>query len=354
MPGLRLTFIFMKAIFIERHGPPEVLQEREIPSPEPKDDEIKLRVMASGINFADILQRLNLYGKHPKLPYVPGFEVAGEVVSRGSAVKDIETGDRVAALTRFGGYSEEVCITAQAARPIPATVDFVQAAAIPVNYLTAWFCLFQMGHLQPGEKVLIQGGAGGVGTAAVQLAHHAGAEIFATAGSAEKVKFLDLLGVDHSINYQSGDFYEEIRALTSGRGVDLVLDAVGGDVLRRGYDLLAPLGRLVSYGLSAAAPSKRRSWLKALLAVRRTPSFRPLQLIGRNVGVFGFHLGLLRNKESTVIPAFEAIMERIASGAVRPIVSRTFPLSQAGAVEAHHFIHERRNVGKVLLERETR
>ena len=342
----------MKAILIERYGDPEVLVEREFPSPQPGPDEIKLHVMASGVNFADILQRLNLYGRTPRVPYVPGFEVAGEVVSVGTGVKGVKPGQRLAALTRFGGYAEEVCIPERATRPIPPSLTFPQAAAIPVNYLTAWFCLFAMGHLHRKDRVLIQGGAGGVGTAAVQLARHAGAEVFATAGSEEKTSFLAGLGVDHPINYHAADFVEVVREHTGGQGVDLVLDAVGGDVLRRGFELLAPFGRLITYGLSAAAPSKRKNWLRISGALWKTPNFKALNLIRRNVGVFGFHLGLLVDRETEIAQVFQSILELVQSGAIEPVVSKTFPLSRNGAVAAHHFIHERHNIGKVLLVRE--
>ncbi|MDH3285235.1 MAG: zinc-binding dehydrogenase, partial [Acidobacteriota bacterium] len=229
-------------------------------------------------------------------------------------------------------------------------ISYVEAAALPVNYLTAWFCLFDMGHLKRDEKVLIQCGAGGVGTAAIQLAREVGATIFATAGSDEKVAFLKEAGVDVPINYMRVKFDAEIRERIGERGLDLVLDAVGGDTLRRGYELLAPLGRLVSYGLSDAVAGPRRSLRKAASAWWKTPRFSPLSLIERNVGVWGFHLALLRGREDRIAAAMREVVERVEAGRLKPVIARTFPLTARGAADAHRFIHERRNIGKVLLE----
>lgn len=339
----------MKAIFLERYGPPEVLVEREVRAPRPGANEVTIRVRASGINFADLLQRAGLYANAPRLPYIPGFEVAGEVAQAGEQVTRFQPGDRVVALTRKGGYAEEVSVLDSAVTMLPGAIGYEQAAALPVNYLTAWFCLFSIGHLQPSERVLIHGGAGGVGIAAIQLAQTHKAELFATAGSEEKVKFLEGLGVEHAINYRSADFLDEIRALTEGRGVDLVLDPVGGETLRRSYRLLAPLGRVVCYGLSSALPGKRRNWIAALGAWWRTPRFNPLRLIGRNVGVFGFHLALLRHKQDQVAKAFDQILEMTTQGILCPVIAATFPLTAQGAIDAHRYLHERRNIGKVLL-----
>ena len=339
----------MRAVLLERKGPPEVMVEREIAVPEPENDQVRIRVRAAGVNFADLLQRLGLYGNAPKMPYVPGFEVSGEVSAVGSEVRSIQEGDRVVALTRFGGYAEEVCAPALAALPVPAELDLTAAASIPVNYLTAWFCLKTMGNVRAGERVLVHNGAGGVGTAAVQLARQDGAEIFATASSDEKLQFLTDLGVDHAINYRTGDFAEQIRRIAGRRSIDVILDAVGGKTTLEGYKLLAPLGRLISYGMFEAAPTANRNLLRAWRAWRNTPRFNPIQMIGRNTGVFGFHLALLEGKHHLVAEAFEEILGMVLDGRLRPIIAESFPLSASGAAAAHRFIHERRNIGKVLL-----
>ena len=339
----------MRAIVLERYGAPEVLAQRDVAGPSPRGREISIRVRAAGVNFADLLQRLGLYGSAPRPPYVPGFEVAGEVLEIGGQVSRFRPGDRVVALTRFGGYAEEVCTDESSAVSLPEGMGYETAAALPVNYLTAWFCLKQMGNLQAGERVLIQTAAGGVGTAAVQLALAAGGEVFATAGSEDKVAFLNALGAQHAINYRTADFTAEIRRLTDREGVDLVLDAVGGETLKKGYALLSPLGRLVSYGLSAAVPGSQRNRVRSLLAWWRTPRFSPIEMIGRNVGVFGFHLALLEGKYELVAAAFAKIIDDVAAGALTPVIARTFALDAEGAAAAHYYLHERRNIGKVLL-----
>lgn len=351
----------MRAIVLERRGGPEGLVERDVDLPEPGPDEVRIRVAASGINFADILQRLGLYGSGPKPPYVPGFEVAGEISALGEDIqKDQEgaggervdglaVGRRVVALTRFGGYAEEVCTRRSLVWPLPDSLTYQDGAALPVNYLTAWLCLHDMANLQPGERVLIQGGAGGVGTAAVQMALDAGATVFATAGSDDKVEFLGELGVHHPINYRAQRFDDEVRRIAGERELDVVLDAVGGETLQRGYRLLAPFGRLVSYGLSQAVSGERRNLLRALWAWWRTPSFGPLQLIGDNIGVFGFHLAHVQGREERVARAFGQILDRVTRGVLRPVIAETFPLTGAGVADAHRYIHARRNIGKVLL-----
>ena len=339
----------MRAIQLERRGPPEVMVERETAIPEPSPEEVRIRVRAAGVNFADLLQRLGLYGNAPKMPYIPGFEVSGEVSAVGTEASGFKEGDKVVALTRFGGYAEEVCAPRIAVLPVPADLDLVVAASIPVNYLTAWICLKTMGNLRHGERVLVHNGAGGVGTAAVQLAREDGAEIFATASSEEKLELLRNLGVHHPINYRTSDFSQQIRRISGERSIDVILDAVGGETTLAGYKLLAPLGRLISYGMFEAAPTANRNPFRAWRAWRRTPRFNPIQMIGRNTGVFGFHLALLQGKEHLVAEAFEQILEMVMAGRLQPIISESFPLTATGAAEAHRFIHERRNMGKVLL-----
>ena len=339
----------MKAILIEKKGAPEVLVERQVSAPEPRHDEICIRVRAAGVNFADLLQRLGIYGSAPKFPYIPGFEVAGDVEATGADVHDLDVGDRVVALTRFGGYAEQVCAQEANALRLPDAIGFEEAAVLPVNYLTAWICMITMGNLRENERVLVHSAAGGVGTAAVQLAATIGAECFATAGSDDKVRFLQELGADHPINYREQDFAEEIRRLVGDRGIDVVLDSVGGETMRRSYELLAPLGRLVSFGLSDAVVGPTPNLPRALLAWWRTPRFNPVEMIGRNTGVFGFHLAHLYGKHDVVTEAFAEIVRMVGEGELRPIVAHAFPLDGPGAVAAHRYLHERRNIGKVLL-----
>jgi NADPH:quinone reductase-like Zn-dependent oxidoreductase len=340
----------MRAIRLEKYGSADGLRERNLTQPEPGPGEISISVRAAGINFADLLQRLRLYANAPGLPYVPGFEVSGTVSKVGDEIGNFAVGERVVALTRYGGYAEKVCVSPEQTRKISGDLSFESAAAIPVTYLTAWFCLNEMARFRSGETVLVHTGAGGVGTAAIQLAKAVGpAAIFSTTSSSTKVDFLREIGVDYPINYRQKDFTEVIRATAGERGVDVILDAVGGETLRKSYEILAPLGRLVSYGLSSAAPSQKRTPLKTFRAWWQTPSFKPLDMIGRNVGVFGFHLGYLGSKEKLVGAAFDQILRMTAENTLRPIIAESFPLTAQGAREAHRFIHQRRNLGKVVL-----
>lgn len=342
----------MKAIFLERHGAPEVFRDRLVGDPELGLRSVKLRVEAAGVNFADLLQRLGLYGHAPKLPYIPGFEVAGEVMECGPNVTSFSVGDRVVALIPTGGYSDTVVADDLAVKKIPPGISPEEAAAIPVNYLTAWFCLFNFGFLAKDERVLIHTAAGGVGVAAVQLAIDRGAKVFATAGSEEKLRFVEKMGAEHCVSYLQSDWADQMRRISEPGGIDVVLDSVGGECLQRSYELLAPLGRLVSFGLSKAVSGPSRNWINTALAWWRTPRFSPLDLIERNVAVSGFHLGLLGSKVDAVTDAFDQILLKASAGILTPVVSETFPLSAAGAAEAHHFMHARRNKGKVVLVRQ--
>jgi len=340
------------AVQIPRFGSPEVLREREILLPEPGPEEIQLRVQAAGVNFADLLQRVGLYGKVPPLPYSPGFEVAGEVVQVGSEVRGWKPGERAVALLRFGGYARDVVIPAGQAFPYPAPLTPTEAAAVPVVFLTAWVCLFETGHARPGDTVLILGAGGGVGTAAVQLAVDRGLRVYGTAGTPAKRTFVvQDLGAEACFDSR-GDWAHDLeRALGERRGLDIALDPVGGRATAVCRKLLGPLGRLVFYGMSEALPGSRRSWLKAGLARFRTPSVHPLSLVAPNQGVFGVHLLYLGRKEYLLAPALQEIYSGVLGGRWKPILDRTFPLDRAGAVEAHRYLHQRRNLGKVVLER---
>lgn len=346
MPTHPLT---TRAILIERHGAPEVLAERAVPLREPGPAELGLRVEAAGVNFADLLMRVGLYATVPPRPYSPGFEVAGRVTRVGSQVTGWQEGDRALALLRHGGYARDLVVPAAQAFHYPDTLAPSQAAAIPVVFLTAWFCLFETGHARPGETALILGAGGGVGTAAVQLAVGHGLRVIGTAGDARKRAFVtEELGAEACFDSRA-DWEAEVRRVVGAGGIDLALDPVGGRATAACRRLLAPLGRIVLYGLSEAMPAQRRSWVMAALAWLRTPRFHPLSLVEPNIGIFGVHLLHLGSKEPLLRPALEEIMAMVVEGKLRPVLDRTFPLDRAGAVEAHRYLHERRNLGKVVL-----
>ena len=323
-----------------------MLVVKEAADPEPGPGEVRVRTAAVGVNFADLLARIGLYPDAPKPPCVVGYEVSGTVDAVGAGVASLKVGDRVLALTRFGGYSDTIVAPEVQALPMPPGLTFEKAAAIPVNYITAWLMLVKLGALAKGERILIHAAAGGVGQAALQLARWRGAEVFGTA-SASKHERLKQLGVTHCIDYHTQDFEEEIRRITDGKGVHLVIDAVGGRSFHKSYRSLAPLGRLFMFGVSSLAPGETRNLFAAARGVLALGSFRPLPLMNDNRGVFGVNLGHLWDQAAELHAMIEEILALVERGVLDPIVDRTFPLREAPA--AHAYLQAHKNFGKVLL-----
>ncbi len=292
------------------------------------------------------MARLGLYPDAPPLPAVVGYEVAGVVDAVGAGVDDVRTGDRVLALTRFGGYSSAVAVPAGQVFPIPSRLTDAEAAAIPVNYLTAFIALYTLANVAEGETVLVHGAGGGVGIAATQLAAFRHARVIGTASTA-KIEAIRALGVDHAVDHRREDVPAVVRSLTSGRGADVILDPIGGRSFAISYGLLAPLGRLVIYGASSVAPGERRSLWRALRTVLAMPSFKPLSLMNRNRAVMGLNLGHLWSERQHLRAAMDAILQRVTEGRLRPVVAKTFPLAEAA--EAHRYLQSRSNIGKVVL-----
>lgn len=336
----------MRQAVITRHGGPDVFAIRDSPDPSPGEGEIRIRVRAAGVNFADVLARLGLYPDAPRPPLVVGYEVAGHIDALGRAVTGFTEGDRVVAVTRFGGYSDTVVVPAAQVFQVPDALSDAEAAAVPVNYLTAALALYRMAALSPGETVLVHNAGGGVGIAATQLARLRRATVIGTA-SAAKHEALRRFGVEHTIDYRHADVAAEVRRLTRGRGVDVILDPIGGRSFLSSYRLLAPLGRLIIFGLSAAAPGERRSLWRAFRAWAATPRFDPLSLINRNRGVFGLHVGHLWDERRQLAPVMEMLVAELRAERIKPVVARTFPLERTA--DAHRFIQSRANIGKVVL-----
>jgi NADPH:quinone reductase-like Zn-dependent oxidoreductase len=336
----------MRQAWVTRNGGPEVLQIREAPDPEVESGAVRIRVEAAGVNFADVLARIGLYPDAPQPPYVLGYEVAGVVDAVGPGAEGFRPGDRVLAITRFGGYSSVVVAPPVQVVPLPTSLTAVKAAAIPVNYMTAWLMLVRFGNLQPGEQVLVHSVAGGVGQAAVQICRSRGATVIGTA-SAAKHERLREAGVAHCIDYRRQDVLAEVRRLTGGRGVDIVLDALGGRSFRDSYRCLAPLGRLMVFGMSSFATGTKRRLLSVVKGLLATPRFHPLSLINRNRGVFGLNIGHLWKESALLRGMLDEIVGLAAAGTFDPVVDRAFPLEEAG--DAHLYLQERRNFGKVVL-----
>jgi synaptic vesicle membrane protein VAT-1 len=335
----------MRQVVIPRHGPPEVFEVREVPDPMVADGEVGIRVRAAGINFADVLARIGLYPDAPKPPVVVGYEVAGVVEAVGPGVTSLQEGDRVVALTRFGGYADRVVVPAAQVFRFPDELSDAEAAAVPVTYLTAALALYRMAALTAGETVLVHNAGGGLGIAATQLARLRRTRVIGTA-SASKHDALRSFGVDETIDYRHADVEQEVRRITRGRGVDVVLDPIGAKSFAVSYRLLAPLGRLIMVGVSSVAGEQRSNW-RLLQTWWKMPSFDPLSLMNRNRGVFGLNVGHLWDERRHLQPIMELLMTELHAGRLQPIVAKTFPLERAA--DAHRFIQNRANIGKVVL-----
>ncbi len=342
----------MKAVVLTGHGGPEVLQVQERPDPPVGPGEVRIAVKAAGINFADTMARVGLYPEAPKPPCVLGYEVAGDVESVGDGVEAVKVGDRVMAGTRFGGQASMVTIPESQAIPLPDGFSYEQGAAFPVNYATSYVALVMMGGLRAGERVLIHAAGGGVGISAIQIARSRGAEIFGTA-SASKHEAIQAQGVEHPIDYRTRDFESEIRRLTDGEGVDLIMDATGPTNFRKDYRLLREGGRLVMYGLTEASAGTGRDMRKLVSSLARMPFatvpwWKSLQLMSENKGIFGLNMLAWQDREG-LDRVIGPLSKEIEDGTIQidPVVAESFSFEGSG--EAHTFIAERRNIGKVVL-----
>jgi NADPH:quinone reductase-like Zn-dependent oxidoreductase len=337
----------VRALVITEHGPPEVLKVLERPDPVAAPGEVRVRVRAAGINFADLMARIGLYPEAPKPPAVVGYEFSGEVESVGQGVEAVAPGDRVFGGTRFGGYAELVAVPADQLVPLPEGWSFEEGAAVPVAYATAYAGLIRYGALRAGERVLVHAAAGGVGIAATQIAKWAGAEVFGTA-SAGKHEAIRGLGVDHPVDYRGEDFVAAIRAQTGEEEpLDLVMDAIGGGSYRKSFSLLRPGGRLVCFGASSAMKGERRNVPAALKMLAGTPRFRALRLASASKAVIGLNILRLWDAKGSLDEFVEPLRPLIEDGTIRPVVSRAFPLEEGA--EAHRYLGTRQNVGKVIL-----
>jgi NADPH:quinone reductase-like Zn-dependent oxidoreductase len=337
----------MRALVITEHGAPEVLKVEERPDPVPGVGEVRIAVKAAGINFADVMARMGLYPDAPKVPCVVGYEFAGEVESLGESVDGVSAGDRVMGGCRFGGYSELVAVGADQLIPLPGGWSFEEGAAFPVNYATAYAGLCRYGALRSDERVLLHAAAGGVGIAGTQIAKQVGAEVFGTA-SASKHETVRGFGVDHPIDYRSEDFVKAVRRITGEReALDLVMDAVGGSSFRKSFSLLRPGGRLVCFGASSLVSGEKRNIPRAVKGVLETPWFNPMRLMPVSKGVIGLNMLSLWDAKGSLDDYIEPLSAWIEQGALKPVVAESFPLERGP--DAHRFIQERKNVGKVVL-----
>jgi len=323
----------MRAVEISKPGPPEVLKAVERPDPMPAAGEVRIRVAAAGVNRPDVLQRRGAYPPPPGASDLPGLEVAGEIDMLGNGVSEWHVGDRVCALLAGGGYATVCTAPAVQCLPIPRGMDFVAAAAMPEAFFTVWTNVFDRGKLRAGESALFHGGSSGIGTTAIQLAVARGSRVFATAGSDEKCRACEQLGAERAINYRTDDFVDVVKQLTGGRGVDLILDIVGGDYIARDLAALAVEGRLVVIGFMGGDTA--------------TIDFR--RVLGRRLTITGSTLrprSTVEKGEIATALRWE-VWPLVEQGVVKPIVYRTFPLDDAAA--AHRLMESSEHVGKIVL-----
>jgi NADPH2:quinone reductase len=323
----------MTAIEIAGAGGPEVLRAVERPVPQPAAGEVLVQVEGAGVNRPDVMQRLGIYPPPPGASDIPGLEIAGTIVWVPSNAGRWQVGDRVCALVSGGGYAEYCTVPAVQCLPVPDGMDTVTAAAIPEAFFTVWTNLFQRGGLRAGERALIHGGTSGIGTTAIQLARAFDAVVFATAGSEEKCDACLRLGAALAINYRNQDFAEVVRAETSGTGVDVILDIIGGDYFMRNLESLALNGRLVQIGLLGG----NRASVDLTRLLHRRLTITGSTLRARSVEEKG---ALALDVEANVWPL-------LATGRVAPIIDRTFPLGQAA--EAHRRMESSQHIGKIVL-----
>jgi putative PIG3 family NAD(P)H quinone oxidoreductase len=323
----------MIAVEISRPGGPEVLVPVERPRPLPAAGEVLIKVAAAGVNRPDVFQRRGRYPPPPGASDIPGLEIAGVVEALGDDVYDLRVGDEVCALVAGGGYAEYCTAPVPQCLPVPRGVDLAAAAAIPETFFTVWTNVFDRGRLQPNESLLVHGGSSGIGTTAIQLARARGSRVFATAGSAGKCAACVALGAERAIDYREQDFVAAVREATAGRGVDVVLDMVGGDYFPRNIEVLAVEGRLVEIATLQGATAE----INIQTIMQRRLTITGSTLRARSIDDKG---RIARAVHAQVWPLLE-------SGAVKPIVYATFPLRDAA--EAHRVMESSAHIGKLVL-----
>jgi NADPH:quinone reductase-like Zn-dependent oxidoreductase len=336
----------MRRIWITRAGGPEVLTVREEADPVPGQGEVRVRVRAAGVNFADVLARQGLYPDGPGIPCVIGYEVSGVVDAVGTGCDPEWRNQPVVAITRFGGYSDAVVVPESNVFPKPETMTFEEAAAVPVTYLTAYQLVVVMGGLQATESILIHNAGGGVGMAALDIARHIGARIYGTASS-YKHGFLRDRGVDYVIDYRNTDWFTELHRVTENRGVELIIDPLGPQSWKKSFRALRSTGRLGIFGISSITESGLFGKLKLLKLFLQMPFFHASNLLDANRGVFGVNMGHLWHEGPKIALWMETILKGYESGWVRPHIDSRFRFSSAA--KAHEHLEKRRNIGKVIL-----
>ncbi|HEX8173306.1 MAG TPA: zinc-binding dehydrogenase [Thermoanaerobaculia bacterium] len=328
----------MRAVLLTRYGGPEVLRIVDVPAPEPRPGEVRVKIAAFGINFAEVLSRRGLYGWAPPLPYILGMEACGTIDALGEGVTSHRIGDRVIAGAKFGTYAESICIPAEQALAPPRGYSDIERAAFIVNYLTAWIGLMEMARLRASDTLLVTSAAGGVGSAAVQLGAKLGARVIGAAGKG-KQDVVRRLGAQLALDYTQPDWDAQLE------GVNVVLEMAGGDVYRAALRRLAPMARVVLAGASGAAP-RTRNPVARLAALRNLPRPSIFDMLRRSYGLMSFHVGWLLETHA-VDAQWRALVRFVEEHGIRPVVGEEFAFEDIAA--AQRALEEKRNIGKVVV-----
>ncbi|MCJ7468614.1 MAG: zinc-binding dehydrogenase [Maribacter sp.] len=338
----------MKVAYLIKYGPANTAFDiREGEKPQPGPNQVLIKVDAFGLNFADVMARLGLYKAAPPIPAILGYDVVGYIEACGTEVQNKKVGDRVTALTRFGGYAEYAIAENEVVFPIPASFPLGVAVALATQYSTAYFLSHMMANLQKNDKVLIHAAAGGVGTALVQMALHKKCIVFGTCGSEEKIAYLSKNGVHHPINYQKNDFEEAIRALVGKKGLDAIFDPVGGKSVKKGFRLLGAGGRLFTYGVSSMNQDK--SVFGKIRILVQFGIYHPLQFLSNSKGIIGVNmLKIAEQNPEKIATAMAKVIQMTEAAILTPHVGGEFEIARLA--EAHEFLESRKSIGKIVVK----
>jgi NADPH:quinone reductase-like Zn-dependent oxidoreductase len=336
----------VRAIVLDRHGGPEVLRVRPVPDPIPGAGEVRVRVEAIGVNYAEVLSRKGLYGWAPAMPYTLGMEATGTIDGLGGAVERRAIGEPVIVGAQQGAYAERIVVPERQALPAIAGFSTEENAAFLVNYLTAWVALMEMARLRPTDRVLVTAAAGGVGTAALQIAARFGCATTGLAGSDAKLERIQALGAESAVNYRGSGFEERLRAAAAPGRFDVVLELVGGAVFRAVWPVLAPFGRVVVAGFAGLALERWNplSWLRTW---RDLPRADIRSLAPASHGLMATHIGYLLADPPRLARVWDELMAFVAAHGIRPVVGATFAFEEMA--EAHRLMESRRSVGKIVV-----
>ncbi len=339
----------MKAAVLVKFGSVEqAFQIQELPTPEPKSNEVLIKAEAFGLNYADIMAIKGMYQDCPPLPAVIGYEVVGHVEKLGPEAKGVKVGDRVVGFSRFGGYATHVVTQDRAVVQISNEMGLSEAAALATQYCTAYFCAIEQANIKQGEHILIQAAAGGVGTALVQLGKWKGCVMYGTAGSEKKLQYLKEQGVQHPINYQTSDFAEEIKKLRGDKKIDVVFDSLGGKSFKKGVGLLAAGGKIVGFG-AAEMSGGSKSIFKMIKLGLNFGLYHPVYLMMKTIGIFGVNmLQIADNKPEILERCLKSVGELARQGVLKPVSGGVYSIDQLA--EAHKLLESRQSIGKVVVK----